>query len=344
MILTIKSYFIVMKAILRILFPLLLLFLGLFGFGCTHRAALLWASEGKIDTCGCSEPSDYLLYPDDIIEIVTVTDRRPITEYPLQVGDLLSLVFPAFTGYNCTQPVRPDGTVSIPRHGSYHVAGLAVDSIQNGISRLFAKSGWNAEFLLYLQEYDAGLNELKQALSFSPSSGARGITVRPDGFISLPLMGDIPVGGRTLKNVSAEIRKWYGQHYPRLSTELHLNRSRGVKVFIYGEARLPGGYDISQTGSMPELFARAGGLLPSAETGSVIVLRVKGSKVVTRKVDLAGTVGRNVCLTLCPGDIVFVPKRTLRSLAELQQDLARIFFFNGFGVGLQWDSFLFNSQ
>ena len=100
-------------------------------------------------------------------------------------------------------------------------------------------------------------------------------SVDSDGTITFPLLGRIPVGGKTPRDVEAYLLKVLTGAYlknPVVSVEIGNYRSRAI--FILGEVKQPGKYSIEGPMTLLEVLAKAGSLTPSAGN-TIIVQRYK---------------------------------------------------------------------
>ena len=98
-------------------------------------------------------------------------------------------------------------------------------------------------------------------------------TVETDGTFTYPLIGRVRVGGITLRDVEALLRKeLIGQGYfrdPQIAVTVEQYRSQ--KIYIVGEVRTPGAYPMSGDMRLVEALALAGSTMPTASGEAVIV-------------------------------------------------------------------------
>lgn len=98
-------------------------------------------------------------------------------------------------------------------------------------------------------------------------------TVRPDGYISLPLINEVKVAGLTTteaqRALEADYKKFLTE--PRVSVTISEIRSR--KVFITGEVSRPGSYPLLTPTSVLQLIAEAGGFTPFSKRNKIVILR-----------------------------------------------------------------------
>jgi polysaccharide export outer membrane protein len=84
-----------------------------------------------------------------------------------------------------------------------------------------------------------------------------------------------------------------------------LSDEGGTKVYIWGEVRSPGVYNLTSSPDLVELISTAGGPTSSADLTRVKVVRGIERKVVW--FDMKRSMGRGELFFLMPGDVVMVP-------------------------------------
>ena len=135
------------------------------------------------------------------------------------------------------------------------------------------------------------------------------VLVRPDGMISIPLLGDIPAAGSTtlqLKEViAAKLRKYLQD--PQVSVILTNVNSK--KIYLLGEINKKGPVDMTPGMTLLEAVSSGGGLTEYAKTKKIYILRDENGKHEKIPVDykdaLKGNSALNVALR--PGDTIVVP-------------------------------------
>ncbi len=138
-----------------------------------------------------------------------------------------------------------------------------------------------------------------------PLSGE--VLVRPDGNITLPLMGDVAVAGVTPQQAAEAVaRKLSG-----LVTEPHvavsLAGTREPTVSVLGEVQQAGSYALRPGEGVLEVLARAGGLSEFARKDAIFVVRrSQGLRVRFDYQRLSRAVGAGVAFELQDGDVVVV--------------------------------------
>ena len=113
------------------------------------------------------------------------------------------------------------------------------------------------------------------------------VTVRPDGKVSLPLVGEVEVAGRTPAAVEEEISQRLAA-YVAAPVVLIVEEIKSVQVTVLGEVRSPGRYPLQQKLTVLDIIALAGGFTEFADRDKVIVLRRESTGVQPITVDLKG--------------------------------------------------------
>jgi polysaccharide export outer membrane protein len=139
--------------------------------------------------------------------------------------------------------------------------------------------------------------------------------IGPDGRISLPLVGQIMAADRTIAEVEADASAAYASQLRRPVVEVTLKSVGPLKVWVDGEVRTPGVYDMAGDIDAYQAIIQAGGYLPTAKQGQVALIR-RGPRGVRmmRAVDLRPRRGEVVALRR--GDILFVPRTNLGEVAN----------------------------
>lgn len=143
----------------------------------------------------------------------------------------------------------------------------------------------------------------------------RTLRVGPDGRIALPLIGQAMAADRTLSELEYELSTAYASQLVRPIVEVTLKQAGPMKVWVDGEVRTPGVYDMNGDIDAYQAIIQAGGFLPSAQPNQVaLIRRGPGSVRMMRVVDLRQRRGEVIALRR--GDVLYVPRSTLGELAN----------------------------
>jgi polysaccharide biosynthesis/export protein len=135
------------------------------------------------------------------------------------------------------------------------------------------------------------------------------VTVRPDGRITLPLIGEMQAAGLTPDALKEQIQKVATKLFedPTISVIVRTINSR--KVFITGSVTRPGSHPLTRELTAMQLIAMAGGLTEFADKKNIRIVRTEGGKQKTFKLNYNDVAqGKNLeqNIVLMPGDTVIV--------------------------------------
>jgi len=139
--------------------------------------------------------------------------------------------------------------------------------------------------------------------------------IGPDGRISLPLVGQLMAADRSISQLEADASAAYATQLRRPVVEVTLRQAAPLKVWVDGEVRTPGVYDMLGDIDAYQAIIQAGGFQPTARQSEVaLIRRGPGGVRMMRAVDLRPRRGET--LALRRGDILFVPRSTLGEVAN----------------------------
>lgn len=159
--------------------------------------------------------------------------------------------------------------------------------------------------------YQIGPQDILQISVWKDDLLSREVTVRPDGFISFPLIGEVLAEGRTVGSLAKEMDERLTKFVsdPRISIGVAAVNS--FKIFVIGKVNNPGGFQIGQYTDVMQALSLAGGLTPFAREGSIKVLRrEKNVEQTTFPFDYGEVLkGQSLeqNIVLQRGDVVMVP-------------------------------------
>ncbi|HEY8120645.1 MAG TPA: polysaccharide biosynthesis/export family protein [Myxococcota bacterium] len=137
----------------------------------------------------------------------------------------------------------------------------------------------------------------------------RSATVRPDGMISIDLVGDVPAAGRTTSEIAQDIQARISRFKRDASVNVSLSSSLSTEITIIGEIRAST-FPLQRETRLIEAIGIVGGLRQSmSDMNNIRIIRVEDGQVKILTADVraiqAGDLSTNY--TLRGGDIVYVP-------------------------------------
>jgi len=161
------------------------------------------------------------------------------------------------------------------------------------------------------RDYVIGVaDDLDVSVWKDPELSAKGVPVRPDGKIALPLLGDVAAQGLTpsqlAANITDRLRKYMSD--PRVNVNVSAVNSR--RYYILGEVNHTGVFPLLNDMTVLQALSTAGGLTPYAKTKKIYVLRNVNGSQETHPFNYNNVVkGRQLeqNIVLIPGDTIMVP-------------------------------------
>jgi protein involved in polysaccharide export with SLBB domain len=164
----------------------------------------------------------------------------------------------------------------------------------------------------------------------------------PVGTVTIPLAGDIQAAGKTVDELARDIEKSMSLYLLDPGVSVVMVRVGAQPVFVLGEVSKPGRVDSPEPLTVSRAVASAGGLLPTAQAGSVMVVRTTGVETPTAyKVDLASALSAQDLaqdIDLLSNDVVYVPKSIIGDVGTFVSLFfnniipAQLFYLNGYDM------------
>jgi len=99
------------------------------------------------------------------------------------------------------------------------------------------------------------------------------VLVRPDGWITFPLVGNVKAIGRTAQEIHDEITERLRKYIPEPVVTVSVKKVAGYKIFVIGKVNKPGEYVVGRYVDVLQALTLAGGLTPFADEDSIRILR-----------------------------------------------------------------------
>jgi protein involved in polysaccharide export with SLBB domain len=138
------------------------------------------------------------------------------------------------------------------------------------------------------------------------------LLVRPDGRVSMQLVGEMNVMGMTPAQLSVKLKETYGKVLKQPEVAVIVRESGGKKIFVDGEVFQPGMHDLIGGETIRHGLAKAGGVKDTARVNEILLIRrPPGKALVVTAINLelinsGEDFTQNI--ELQPFDIVYVPR------------------------------------
>ena len=161
------------------------------------------------------------------------------------------------------------------------------------------------------EDYVIGLEDILSVNVWKePELLVKEVVVRPDGKISVPLVGDIQASGLTPMQLQERVSGRMKEYVAAPSVTIVVLRIGSRSVSIVGQVAKPGIYYLGAPMTVLELLARAGGIGPDAEEKKIAIVRTEGGKTVSYRFNYKDvSKGKHLeqNIELKNGDTVIVP-------------------------------------
>jgi polysaccharide export outer membrane protein len=137
----------------------------------------------------------------------------------------------------------------------------------------------------------------------------REVVVRPDGMISIDLIGDVPASGRTMEEIASDIERRISRFKRDANVNVALARSSSSQITVLGEVGRPSTFPLTRNTRVIEALGQVGGPSLFAAKSRIKVIRFQESQTRVFRVNLSamedGDLQTNIMLQ--GGDVVVVP-------------------------------------
>ena len=158
-----------------------------------------------------------------------------------------------------------------------------------------------------VSEYRIGPSDLLEINVFQVADLNRTVRVNTSGDISLPLIGVVKAGGRTLQELEAEIAKRLDTNFlqnPQVT--VFVKEFTSQRVTLEGAIKTPGIYPLTGKTTLLQAIAMAQGLDPLADLKGIVIFRVVDGKKMGARFDIKAIRSGNASDPQVYGDDIIV--------------------------------------
>lgn len=162
-------------------------------------------------------------------------------------------------------------------------------------------------------------DEVEVKFYYTPELDVRQV-IRPDGNLSLLLIGEVKAEGKTPGLLTDQLVRWYQPHLKEPHVAVIVRSLYNRRVYVSGQVVTPGVVEMPARITLMEAVMGAGGFsLREADIKHVIVIRQKGGIRCASKIDMRPSLdGKSIHepFYLLPKDVVFVPQTGIAKLNQ----------------------------
>ena len=143
---------------------------------------------------------------------------------------------------------------------------------------------------------------------------SREVFVRPDGRITLPLIGDVKAVGRTTQELKKEITQRLSAYKESPTIAIVVKAVNSYYYFVQGAIKTSGKLPLLSRTTLIQAITLAGGLQPDAVRSRIVIFRIGlngdgSNKLIVNYDDIILRGAENVVVK--PGDTIVVPSETM---------------------------------
>jgi polysaccharide export outer membrane protein len=156
-------------------------------------------------------------------------------------------------------------------------------------------------------EYVVGPGDEIQVQLIGNTKGRYTLVVGRDGRINFPELGPIAVSGLRFDDVRAALENRVRDQMIGTQVSIGIGELRSIRVFVLGDAEVPGSYTVSGLSTITNALFASGGV---KEIGSLRNIELKRNGNTITKLDLYDlllTGDSRADARLLPGDVIFIP-------------------------------------
>lgn len=121
--------------------------------------------------------------------------------------------------------------------------------------------------------YRIGVDDVLTITVWHEPDISRNVPVRPDGKISLPLVGEVQAAGTTTPELEKQLKVSLARFLKDPEVTVMVAEIRSQRINVIGQVMHPGAFALTQSMGVLDAIAIAGGLRDFAKKGSIYVLR-----------------------------------------------------------------------
>ncbi len=207
---------------------------------------------------------------------------------------------------------------------SFLVSGCAATSTTQSLSV-------NVQVLDALNRYEVAYllqaGDQIEVYVYRHAEFSRKAVIRPDGFISVPLLGDVKAAGRTPHELSEDLVKRFSERIKNPEVTIMVENPPEPMVYVLGDVGGPRALPLRQAKTVAQALALSGNVTKAGDASSLAIVRLNAQGVLeAHNVEVDGFNQPELymalhSMTLRPNDLVFVPEGYRGQVVRLVTDI-----------------------
>jgi len=159
-------------------------------------------------------------------------------------------------------------------------------------------------------EYLLGPEDVLEVLVWKNEELSRTVSIRPDGKISLPLIGDVQAGGLTASQLRDSVKERLREYKETPEVSILVREINSFSVFVLGEVAHPGKFQLRSETTLLQALTLSGGFTQYASFDKIVLLRRVAGRETRRRIrynDIVDGKDPDANIVLQRGDTIVVP-------------------------------------
>ena len=127
--------------------------------------------------------------------------------------------------------------------------------------------------LIVTSDYTIGPEDVLEITVWRNTDLSKVVAVRPDGRISLPLIGDVGAAGRTAAELAGAIAEKLKEFKENPQVSIVVKEVNSYAIYVLGEVTKPGKYPLKSKTTLLQAITLASGFTPAAARNKIVVFR-----------------------------------------------------------------------
>jgi polysaccharide export outer membrane protein len=162
----------------------------------------------------------------------------------------------------------------------------------------------------FVREYVIGPRDLLEIKVFELPEFDHTVRVSEDGSITLPLLGNVQVGGLTKEKAEQKIAQLLDRYVKKAQVSVFIKEYQSSRVAIIGAVENPGMYELVGRQTLLQMISQAGGFKENAANEIYILREGQEGNTASISIDLEDLLlngNQKLNIPLLPNDVINVP-------------------------------------
>jgi len=158
-------------------------------------------------------------------------------------------------------------------------------------------------------EYVIGVEDVLDIVVWREEDTTIRVIVRPDGKITVPLIGDVQAAGRAASEIAAQLTESLSRYIKEPLVAVIVSEINSFRVYVIGEVNSQGVLELRQRTRLLQALALARGLTEFANKSDIVVIREENGRIERMQFDYKKLVkdeNASDNIYVKPGDTIIV--------------------------------------